>query len=218
MKRLIIICEGETENEFCETVLYPYFFSKGIIVSAPKIKQSNGGIVSWKFLKKDIETHLKSDPTAFVTTLIDYYGLKAVQNFPNWHNALAKTDVNNRMLELENGMKRDIEASLINRFFPYIQLHEFEGLLFNDINIFFNLFNNGEITGKEELKSVFKNYENPEMINNHFETAPSNRLKRIIKGYEKSLYGSMMAEYIGLENLRQKAPRFNKWISTLETI
>ncbi|UTA66291.1 DUF4276 family protein [Emticicia sp. 21SJ11W-3] len=218
MKRLIIICEGETEQQFCQTLLYTHFYSKGKIISAPKIKQSNGGIVSWKFLKKDIENLLKSDPTSLITTLIDYYGLEARHSFPNWQIAQAKTDVSKRILELENGMKEDIEESSSRRFIPYIQLHEFEGLLFNDINVFSNFFNDEEIVGKEELKNVFTKYENPEMINNHFETAPSNRLKRIIKGYDKTLYGSMLAEYIGLENLRRKSPRFNAWITTLENL
>ena len=54
MKRLIIVCEGPTEQEFCKDVLCPYFQSKGIILEYPTIKHSNGGIVSWATLKKQL--------------------------------------------------------------------------------------------------------------------------------------------------------------------
>lgn len=59
MTRIIIICEGETEKEFCTTILAPYLLSKKIYVQAPLIKKSMGGIVKWLVLKKQIENHLK---------------------------------------------------------------------------------------------------------------------------------------------------------------
>lgn len=43
MSRLIIVCEGETEQEFCKDVLAPHFLSKGIYMEYPTIKHSNGG-------------------------------------------------------------------------------------------------------------------------------------------------------------------------------
>ena len=43
MKRLIIVCEGQTEQSFCQNVLSPYFQTKGIVVEAPTIKHSHGG-------------------------------------------------------------------------------------------------------------------------------------------------------------------------------
>lgn len=61
MKRIIIICEGQTEQEFCQKVLARYFINKGqnIMIQAPLIKKSMGGIVTWSALKKEIETYLK---------------------------------------------------------------------------------------------------------------------------------------------------------------
>lgn len=79
-KRVIIICEGETEKEFCTTILAPYFSKQNIYLQSPLIKKSMGGIVKWKDLKKQIENHLKSDIEVFVTTLIDYYGLERIKN------------------------------------------------------------------------------------------------------------------------------------------
>ena len=58
MKRLIIICEGPTEQAFCNDVLHSYLLTKNIALEAPTIKHSNGGIVAWDTLKKQIVRHL----------------------------------------------------------------------------------------------------------------------------------------------------------------
>ena len=130
MKRVIIICEGETEKEFCTTILKPYFSKQQIYLQTPLIKKSMGGIVKWEELKKQIENHLKNDKDAFVTTLIDYYGLYEKHKFPKWDIAEREPDKNKRMDILENGMLESISETIRYRFLPYIQLHEFEGLLF----------------------------------------------------------------------------------------
>jgi hypothetical protein len=218
MKRIIIICEGETEKEFCSKILAPALALKGIHVLAPLIKKSMGGIVNWGALKKQIELHLKQDKNAFVTTLIDYYGLTSNYKFPLWDSSLSIADKNKRMDFLEKAMLDDVDPSLKNRFIPYIQLHEFEGLLFNDINVFYNQIPHNDLQGRKELEEIFKNYSNPEMINNNKDTSPSYRLKRIIKGYNKIVYGNVLAEAIGLQNIRNKSPRFNKWLLNIENI
>jgi hypothetical protein len=45
IKRVIIICEGVTEQQFCNDVLAPYFSKENIFISNPLIKKSGGGIV-----------------------------------------------------------------------------------------------------------------------------------------------------------------------------
>ena len=214
MKRIIIICEGETEREFCKNVLAPHLIHRNIHIQAPLIKRSMGGIVRWSILKKEIETHLL-EPNVIVTTLIDYYGLYQKYNFPNWADGEKILNKNDRMNFLEDAMKEDINDTLRHRFIPYIQLHEFEGLLFNNIQIFYDQVPKEELVGEPELKKTFADYDNPEMINNNRETSPSHRLKRIIKGYNKPLYGHYFAEAIGIEKIKAKSPRFNQWIENI---
>lgn len=67
MKRIIIICEGPTEQAFVKTNLQLPFISKNIYIQSPLIKASRGGIVKWSTLKSQIEMHLKSEPDAYVT-------------------------------------------------------------------------------------------------------------------------------------------------------
>lgn len=217
MTRVIIICEGETEKEFCSVILSPYFANLGIYIQSPLIKKSMGGIVKWPELKKQILLHLKNDPTAYVTTLIDYYGVYSKYNFPKWNEAEAQSNKNKRMEILEEGMKLDIDDGYRFRYIPYIQLHEFEGLLFNEIAVFYEQIPKAELVGIAELQSTFSEYSNPEMINNNRETSPSHRLKRIIKGYNKIVYGNIIAESIGLDRIRNKSPRFNEWLIKLES-
>lgn len=214
MKRVIIVCEGETEREFCKNVLAPHLIHHNIFIQAPLIKRSMGGVVRWSVLKKEIETHLL-EPNVIVSSLIDYYGLYQKYNFPKWEDGEKIADKNLRMDFLEKAMKDDIADKMKHRYIPYLQLHEFEGLLFNDIQLFYDQVPKAELVGIAELKRTFEDYDNPEMINNNRETSPSHRLKRIIKGYNKPLYGHYFAEAIGIDQIRAKSPRFNEWIEKI---
>lgn len=218
MKRLIIVCEGQTEQEFCNDILQPHFIQFGIVIQNPTIKKTAGGIVNWSSLKHQIETHLKQDPTAFVTTLIDFYGIHANHNYPNWLQANQHNNKNVGMDLMEQGMLSSIPAQLHQRFIPYIQLHEFEGLLFCDINVFDNGFEENEFLDYDYLVQTINENENPELINDSSITAPSKRLLKIIKDYSKITHGSLIAQDIGINKIRAKCPRFNKWIDDLEHI
>ncbi len=218
VKRIIIICEGPTEVEFCKDVLYSYFLAKDIYIQTPLIKKSGGGIVPWSVLKKQIDNHLLQDKEAFVTTLIDYYGIVDKYQFPDWTASKAIADKAKRMDLLEKGMKDSIDPSINVRFEPYIQLHEFEGLLFNDMTVFVKQIPSSDFTNQTELTNTIASNPNPELINDTPNNAPSYRLKRLIKGYNKIVYGAILAKEIGLNKIRAKSPRFNSWIERLENI
>ena len=217
MRRIIIVCEGETEQEFCKDILRPHFLAQNTHIEAPTIKKSGGGIVAWKTLQNQIENHLKEDVSAIVTTFIDYYGLNNKLKFPKWDEAKAIVDKSDRLSFLETAMGKSLDESIRYRFIPYIQLHEFEGLLFNNIAVFDRQIARNEFTDYDELARTIEENPNPELINDGKDTAPSKRLLRLIKGYNKPVYGSILAESIGLENIRNKSPRFNNWLTLLES-
>lgn len=224
MSRVIIICEGQTEQSFCNDLLQDHFSYKEIYIENPTIKKTHGGIVNWAALKHQIESHLKEDKNALVTTLIDYYGIHEHHKYPEWKEAQTLNNKNAAITRIEAGMLSSISASLQNRFIPYIQLHEFEGLLFSDISVFDNSFEEDEFLDYGYLVKTIHDYPNPEMINDGPNTAPSKRLSKIIKGYYsdnenyKVLYGSLLAQDLGLKTIREKCPRFNDWINKLENI
>ena len=220
MKRIIIIGEGQTEQEFCNDVLQPHFNQLDIVIQTPTIKKTGGGIVSWEALKYQIVKHLKQDKSAIITLLIDYYGIESNHKYPNWLKAqqLMLTNKYQAIQLIQNGMLADIEEVFRVRFIPYIQLHEFEGLLFSDISVFDNNFEVNEFKDYPYLVETIKNHHNPEEVNNGVTTAPSKRLEKIINGYDKIVYGSLLADEIGLKVIRGKCPGFNSWINELEAI
>lgn len=153
-----------------------------------------------------------------MTTFIDYYGIPDRFNYPQWQNSKAIVDKSKRMDFLEQAMMDGFDDNLKKRFIPYIQLHEFEGLLFNNLVSFESTFESNEFNNKTDLEKILNNFPNPELINEHPDTAPSKRLMKLIKGYNKIVYGAILAENIGMHNLLQKSPRFNEWINKLENI
>lgn len=218
MKRIVIICEGETEQEFCNKILSSHFAQKGIYIDAPLIKHTNGGIVKWPILKKQIENTLKSEPQAYVTLMIDYYGLYKKDEFPGWESAMSIVNKNERISYVERLMTLDIEEDIRYRFLANIQLHEFEGLLFSDSTVFPQIIPEEDLIGISELNNTITEFQNPEMINTTKENSPSHRLLRIIRGYNKVVYGNIIAESIGLNTIRTKCPRFNNWLTRLEKV
>jgi Domain of unknown function (DUF4276) len=175
MNRVIIICEGQTEQAFCNQVLQPYFAGK-IHINYPTIKKTGGGIINWQGLKHQIETTLLKDKTAIVTTLIDYYGIHKHHRYPFWEEAQKLNDKNVAISKMETAMLEDIDSVLKRMFVPYIQLHEFEALLFSDIDVYNKSFEPDEFLDYQYLLKTIEDHPNPEMINNGSETAPSKRL------------------------------------------
>jgi hypothetical protein len=217
MKRLVLVCEGPTEQEFVKDVMNPHFIPKDIYIQSPLIKKSGGGIVPWSALKNQLDLHLR-ESDVFVTTLIDYYGIPDRFDYPGWEAAKLIIDPAARMDFLEEQMLLSFDDAVKHRFIPYYQLHEFEGLLFNNLASFDATFAPNEFNDRTELESILDRYRNPELINNDPTTAPSKRLERLIKGYNKIVYGAILAQNIGMVNLRKKSPRFNTWIQKLEKI
>lgn len=112
MKRVIIICEGQTEQEFCKDVLQPHLSNYGIFIQAPTIKKTGGGIVKWEVFYKEILLHLQRDKSATLTTLLDYYGLHDHHQFPNWTESKNLPDRAERMNLLESGMLAFIPSEI----------------------------------------------------------------------------------------------------------
>lgn len=215
MSRVLnILVEGETEKEFVNNLIFHHLFAFGIsnirpitIETSPGYK---GGDVRYDArYKSNIVNLLRGKEDMVVTSLIDFYKLRS--DFPRYNEAKSIADVEARIAFLEDACYDDISDK---RFVPYIQLHEFEGLLFADTKGF-DLFDDLPPGNKKELTEIVKKYSNPELINEGSLTAPSVRLKRLIPEYQKPLYGNMIALENGFDVILQKCPRFKAWINTL---
>ena len=90
----------------------------------------------------------------------------------------------------------------LNRFVPYVMMHEFEALLFSDCEQF------GRGIGRPDLAASFQVFETnsrvPEEIDDSPETAPSRRVESLVAGYQKPLLGILAALEIGLDVMRRE--------------
>lgn len=211
MKRLFIVVEGQTEEAFVKELMAPYFIQNGIYDVRPVIIQTSkghkGGFVNYEHLKNDILRLLKSQgQDVVVTTFVDFF---RCPELPNQKDIEALPSHIKRVEEMEKSISDDINDW---RFIPYIQLHEFEVLLFSAVNGFEIYF---EDQVSNEIQGIIDSFDNPEEINSSPETAPSKRLIRIIPYYDKVIYGNIVALEIGLPTILARCPRFRGWIDCL---
>ena len=218
MTRLYIICEGVTEQDFCHRLLQPYLLTKDVLLYAPLVSHSRGGMVHWLTLRRQIERYLASDKTAHVSTFIDFYGILPKHDLPGWQAHRKLSDKVSAVDGIEGEMRLSIRPELQSRFLPYLQLHEFEALLFCSLDVFEQQFERDEIRDWQLLEDILTEYPNPELINDHKSTAPSARLTELVSGYKKAVYGSILAEAIGLIKIRHRCKRFDAWVARLASL
>ena len=225
---LNILCEGQTEEKFVKEVLKPYFNGQSIVVKSRLLvtsrkKDASGGLISYPQAERDLKlwmrevSHRKSE-THYFTTMFDLYALP--DDFPGSIQSKSIVDAYAKVEHLENEFGRAIGSP---NFIPYIQLHEFEALLFCDIEKLIIEYPkcHKEI---ERLKETLHSYnDNPELIDNSPETAPSKRIIKAIEGqnkynYNKPVSGSKVTKYIGMPSLTTQCRHFKQWIERITAI
>ena len=212
---IIIVVEGQTEEEFVNESLRPWLNTFGIYdfkaVCIRTSKTDKGGNSNYSKFKNDVLRYLKQENDILVTSFIDYFRLPT--DFPQYAASQKLDDISSKVAFLEESIQKNINS---DRFIPYIQLHEFEALLFTDVKGFRGL---PKITEPQlsQIEKIIQDYPNPELINDSPQTAPSKRLEQIIPRYGKLkvLYGN----YIILDNsfsaILEKCPRFKSWVQKL---
>jgi hypothetical protein len=223
MIRGYVVCEGQTEETFVKTVIKPILSSQQIFLEPVTVSTSKGykgGALSYDRVRRYILNLLKQENNTFVTTFFDLYALD--NTFPNFSESQKQTDIYQKVDQLEQAFKEDItkeNSSFTPRFFPYIQPHEFEGLLFSDIAQLTAIETVWQISTKR-LQAVRNNAETPEHINNGYETKPSAQLASHLSNpnYRKTLHGTLAIEAIGIDRLRIECRHFNDWYNQLLTI
>lgn len=210
MIRVCIICEGPTEVEFVNRCLEPYLRPCGIsaygtLLSA-RSGRHRGGRVTVDRLASKISLHYGEADR--VTTLVDFYGF---QDQGGRGRAQLEADI--------AAAAQAITTGYDPRFvLPYVQMHEFEGLLFTNPSDFEWAEDGWSEEVKNALLAVAQAFSNPEDINDSPETAPSKRILSIFPAgtYSKPEHGPLIAEATGMDAIRAKCPAFNEWIGKLQ--
>jgi hypothetical protein len=218
MKKILILVEGQTEETFVKDILFPHLEKKSIycipklattkrVRSGPDFK---GGIVSYGKLEIDIKRLLTDTSTVAVTTMIDYYGFSTIVPFKV---AIKGGSCFERVILLEKMFKENIGHK---KFLPYLQLHEFEALVFVSPGVVTAAFKQEDKEAAiNKIKSSFKTVEE---INDNPATVPSRRLLTLFPSYQKTLHGPLIVKRTGLETIRKECSHFNQWLTQLENL
>lgn len=222
-----VLCEGQTEQGFVKEVLKPYLQDRGIkgvksiLITTNKKKNARGGLLSYEQVSKDIELLQKTKADGdyerhIFTTMFDLYALP--DDFPGFEKSKAIQDPYLRVESLEEEFAKVINDK---RFIPYIQLHEFEALLFCGIEHIKKIYP-GCAKRCEQLTKDLEKAGNPELINSNPKTAPSKRIIKAIEGdkrirynYNKPKTGKDVTKAIGIDTLRLRCGHFDRWIYKL---
>ncbi|NTW48735.1 MAG: DUF4276 family protein [Chlorobiales bacterium] len=217
-----VVVEGPTEQTFIRDVLAPALAHKNLFLYAAVLGKPGhkGGNVRFDRAKSDIGNFLAQRPDTYITTMLDYFRID-----PDWpgleqvrqriaSGIVLTASQKAEILECET-LKRIVEEfphhNIEKRFLPYIEMHEFEALLFSDPMALSN------VTGVPQVRveGILSRYTNPEEINDNPSNAPSYRLMQLTR-YRKVTMGNAIAKDIGIQKMRSQCPHFNEWVTRLE--
>lgn len=197
MVRVGMSVEGPTEERFIKAVLTPYLVARNVHITPI----SMGGDVNVDRVRNELKKIANSFDN--VTTLYDFYGFKKKLE------GESKASLEKRIFDAAH---ESIKPKLI----PYIQMYEFEGLLFSCPKGMERGLNESGIKGW--CQSILVKFDNnPEKINDSLETAPSRRLEKETS-YRKTTHGPNIAREIGIEKIREMCTGFNEWLTKLEKL
>lgn len=211
MSRICVVCEGLTEATFVKRVLAPYVYSEGSVELTPSIiKSGTGRPGGGNVTVERLASHMAREYENFdgVTSLVDWYGFSR-------RNA-------DHCTQLEGQIRDEVE-SLVHRvdkqkLLPYVQVHEFEALLYSDVEGFRICIDGWTTAVEQSLRRVREQFKSPEDINDDPSTCPSARIAAAFGKYRyrKASDGPLVAEEVGIPAMRSACPRFGAWVTWLE--
>lgn len=218
MTRLLVLAEGDSEELFVEKILSPHLQPLGVFARATCVvskrlasgKKFTGGNL-WSNVRLSLRP-LLADSDAWVTTLLDFYGLP--DDFPGLSGL---PSLPGSALDAVRHVERALSVTMGSpaRFIPFIVLHEFEAWYFaNPVKVaeFF-----GTPSVAETMEQASREAGGPENINQGKETHPSKRLERYGMGFRKTSAVALLQE-IGIDAIRRACPHFNNWLTHLEKL
>lgn len=165
-----------------------------------------GGVTNYNQIGNTLLKTLSSsskNKDSYVTTMFGFYRLPT--DVPGVADAEKVNDSYEKVELIESAILKT-ENYNGNFFFPYVELHEFEAMLFSDLTKLKETYFEYDLT---DLGECVKVQSNPELINNGEETAPSKRIMKCISCYDKANVGVDVLGKIGIENTAEKCHHFS---------
>ncbi|MFZ4858015.1 MAG: DUF4276 family protein [Desulfuromonadaceae bacterium] len=220
MKRVCIVCEGQTEEEFVLKLLAPAFYGLALNLIPEMVETSpghKGGALRYDRVKRHLRNTLRQKSAPVVTTLLDLYRLDS--GFPGYSAAVKQPDLSSRLDVLKQALHDDVVATAgcqPDSFIPYIQPFEFEALLFSDVPTLTRVEPAWQAAAAV-LTAIRSAAESPEHINDRPETKPAAHLERELSnpGYRKRRHGPIAAQKIGLSKIEAECAFFAAWLAQI---
>ena len=220
MRTVVVLCEGQTEEEFINGFLVNELSRLDVMLEARVVKtsaQRRGGALTRQRVVRQLRTVLKQRTNTHVTTFFDLYGLPG--DFPGTAEAKNIPDPSGKASRVERCLREEVLEGMrvgTHRLRPHIQPFEFEALVFSNVDALEDL----EPSWASQVGPLRKCRDavaTPEHINDGPETHPSKRLEVLQDPrYRKALHGPLTCEHIGLDGLREQCSHFAGWLSWLE--
>lgn len=218
------IVEGETEQTFVRDHLAAHLGYRGISIWAVLSGKTRrrGGVKKWESARNDIVRTLKEP--RYCTTMFDYYAMPI--DWPGRSTAV-RCPWQERASCVETAVSSDIAATIgdsfdPSQFIPYVQLHEFEALLFADTAELAGastaLCGLPEACLRKQFDEIVLECGDPEAIDDGFATCPSRRIMQVVAGFRKRIHSPVVAGRIGIERLANACAHFGQWVRTLEAL
>ena len=227
MTRLLVHVEGQTEEEFVDSLLCPHLISCGYtdvsarLVGSSRSRRHRGGICGWDTAMAEIHKHLAGDRGAYATTFVDFYRLpQSGQGRWPGRDRCAGLEPAEQADILRQAMNQSVQEKyddgIASRFVPFVTMHEFEGLLFSKPEAMADGMGVPELARQfQDIRDLFPT---PEHINDSQQTAPSKRIIGLMPKYEKVLQGNLAALEVTLSSIRDECEIFDCWVRRLEDL
>ncbi len=223
MKRVCIVCEGQTEETFVRDVLAPAFYDLGLNLIPEMVGTSpghKGGALKYDRVKRHLRNTLRQNSAPVVTTLFDLYRLD--NGFPGFDVSRAMPNLTQRLDVINRALHADVVAEAgcqPGRFIPYVQPYEFEALLFSDVATLVRV-EPGWLAASDALVKARAAAESPEHINERPETKPAAHLARELRNpsYHKRRHGPIAAQKIGLTTIEAECAFFSSWLAQIRSL
>lgn len=216
VRRLHILCEGQTEENLANETLRPYFASARAYVTVSVLNtrrtaagpNSKGGVGRWSSLERDIRLLAKDSSIDVLTTLVDYYG--APSDAPGMKNRPRGTAYD-RVAHVESAMARAVDDP---RFLPHLVLHETEAWVIACAETLGELVEKPKLS--DSLRALAERAGGPELVNDGPDTAPSKRISGLHPTYRKTRDGPDTVHLAGVEQVRLRCPHADAWFRAVE--
>ncbi|MEI8324724.1 MAG: DUF4276 family protein [Betaproteobacteria bacterium] len=218
MTRLLMLVEGQSEEIFVKQTLAPHLAEHGVYVEPILLWTKRlasgggfrGGTSNWNQIRKNLFP-LTRDGNAWVTTLLDFYGLP--EDVPGYQEAMQPGNPRDRVTGLEARLAAEINHQ---RFIPFLALHEFEAWVFSKADVLAKHFDRADLT--ERVAKAIAVAGEPELINHGKDTHPKARLQAMATGYKETSDGPTLMGKIGIPAIRDACPHFAAWLGRLEAL